>query len=79
MAKQESLARDLNCGCGESGKAAWTENENPAHANWKIGASAPNVTGAFEAIDEQSGETARFRCVKCGEMAELGKVQLVRD
>lgn len=79
MAKQESLARNVTCSCGASGKATWTENENPAHANWQTGASGPNVSGPFEAIDEALGEAARFRCNSCGELAELGRVQLVRD
>lgn len=78
MAKREYLERELTCACGATGKAHWSENENPAHANWQIGADVPDVTGPFEAIDKTPGEGAKFRCVKCGQTADMGKATLVR-
>jgi len=78
VAKREILERDLRCACGATGKARWIENENPAHANWQIGADVPDVSGPFDAIDKTPGEDATFRCTECGKVAELGRVTLVR-
>jgi hypothetical protein len=77
MAKREYLEREL-MRLRRNRQGALSENENPAHANWQIGADVPDVTGPFEAIDKTPGEGAKFRCVKCGQTADMGKATLVR-
>jgi len=61
MARRETYPSPINCPCGKTGTATWSENENPVHSRGEYDQRLESVSDGFVA-----GARGSITCKACG-------------